>query len=124
MNESNKPEEIKKGRFWKRKLPLETETSLFILANAMDAMMTWFLLNFPQFRESNGIANYILSNYGMQGMIYFKFIIVAFVAVIAQIIARKNIKVARRLLIFGSIFFFAVAIYSGYLFLAYGAAAP
>lgn len=105
-------------------LPLESETCFFILANALDALMTKFLLNFPQFRESNGVANYVLQKWGMPGMICFKFMIVAGVVVIAQVIARKNIKVARRLLVFGAIFFFGVAFYSAYLYKVYGAAIP
>ena len=106
-------------RWWRRNLPLETETCFFILANALDAIMTRLLLNFPQFRESNMIADWILSMYGMKGMIAFKFIIVTVVVVIAQIIAPKKLHVARYLLIGGTLFVFGVVVYSCYLWVAH-----
>ncbi len=102
-----------------RHLPLETETCFFILANALDAIMTRMLLNFPQFRESNVIADTILDRFGMPGMIAFKFTIVAAVVIIAQIIAPRKLHVARYLLIGGTVFVFAVVIYSCYLWVAY-----
>ncbi len=123
MNEANEnhgtPEDQgakkRKTYFWLANLPLETETCFFILANALDAIMTKLLLNFEQFRESNWLADYILDNYGMRGMVYYKFITVAIVAVIAQIVARKNLRMARWLLIFGCVVVFSVVIYSCYL---------
>ena len=102
-----------------RHLPLETESCFFILANALDAIMTRLLLNFPQFRESNVIADYILDRFGMPGMIAFKFIIVTVVVLIAQIIAPRKLHVARYLLIGGTIIVFGVVIYSCYLWVAY-----
>lgn len=117
---SKEQETSPKKPFWRMDLPLESETCFFIFANCLDALMTKFLLNFPQFRESNGVANYVLQKWGMPGMICYKFVIVAGVVVIAQIIAQRNIKVAKRLLIFGAIFFFAVAFYSAYLYRMYG----
>jgi hypothetical protein len=114
--ESNNPET--KG-WLRRHLPLETETCFFILANALDAIMTRLLLNFPQFRESNVIADWILDMYGMKGMIAFKFIIVTVVVVIAQVIAPKKLHVARYLLIGGTLLVFGVVVYSCYLWVAH-----
>lgn len=116
----NKQESEKKEKFWTMHLPLETETCYFVLANALDAIMTRLLLNFEQFRESNIIADYVLTNFGMRGMIYFKFIVVAVVVIIAQIVARKKLHVARYLLIGGTLFVSGVVIYSCYLWVAHG----
>ena len=102
--------------FFKRQLPLETETTFFVLANALDVFVTFVLLNFEQFRESNAIANYFLTKYGIRGMVYFKFAIVAVVAIIAQIIATRRPRTAKCLLNGGSFVVFAVVIYSITLF--------
>ena len=107
--------------FFKRQLPLETETTVFILANALDVFVTFVLLNFPQFRESNAAANFFLTHFGIRGMVYFKFAIVALVTVIAQIIATRRLRTARWLLNGGSIVVFAVVIYSIMLFLVHSA---
>ena len=105
-----------RGMFFMRKLPLETETAVFFLANVMDVLVTYILLNFPQFRESNAIANHFFTEYGFRGMVYFKFAIVAIVIVIAQIIAARRLRTARWLLNGGSLLAFAVVIYSLKLF--------
>ena len=102
----------KKRSIFRGELPLETETTVFILANAFDVFMTYLLLNLGNFRESNGVANYFLERFGMNGMICFKFAIVAFVCVIAQIVATQKIKLARWLLNFGTFLVGVVVIYS------------
>jgi hypothetical protein len=98
--------------------PLEKETSLFIIASALDFYMTFLLLDFrehpeaePLFFESNPVAGYFL-DWGPQGLIFFKFGIVAFVAVIAQIIATKKLRTARWLLNFATVLVACVVIYS------------
>lgn len=120
INDMNSEQnETRKPGLLRGHLPLETETCFFILANALDAIMTRVLLRLPQFRESNEIADSILDRFGMPGMIAFKFIIVAAVVIIAQVIARRKLHVARYLLIGGTIIVFAVVIYSGYLWVAH-----
>ena len=97
-------------------LPLETETCFFILANALDVVMTYLLLNHgPEFQESNGVARYFLDRFGFSGMICFKFVLVAFVAVVTQLIARSHLKTARTVLVAGTAIVGAVVVYSGYL---------
>ena len=108
--DSQKPNSI-----WTSDLPLERETCWFILVNALDVFMTFILLNLEGFRESNLIANYVLERWGMAGMVYFKFGLVAFITVVAQIVARKKLAVGRWLLNFGSFVTGAVVVYSGYL---------
>ena len=109
-----------KRRFWTRKLPLETETCIFILINSFDVFMTWILLSMENFRESNGIANWILTHFQFRGMVYFKFSVVLVVVLIAQVIATRRMQTAQRLLNAGSLIVLCVVIYSVYLFVRYG----
>ena len=102
--------------FFTRRLPLETETCIFILVNALDVFMTYLLLQYGGFRESNGIANWFIAGWGIKGMVAYKFVMVAFVAVITQIIATRNVRVARIVLIVCSLIVTAVVIYSAVLF--------
>ena len=108
-----------KKSIWKHELPLERETCWFILVNALDVFMTYILLNLEGFRESNALANYFLSRWGIRGMVYFKFSIVAFITVVAQIAARKNIRGGRWLLNFGTFVVSCVVIYSCYLMISW-----
>lgn len=118
------PNEKKTGRsFLGNQLPLERETCIFILVNALDVFMTYLLLVTGSFRESNQLANYFIAHWGIRGMVYFKFSLVAVVTVIAQIVARKKMETGRKLLNFGSLIVAGVVIYSfvllmrsGYLF--------
>ena len=119
MNHPESPPE-EKGIFFTRKLPLETETCVFILINAFDVFMTYILLGMENFRESNGIAQYILEKFQFTGMVYFKFSVVLVVVLIAQIIATRRIQTAQRLLNIGSYIVLCVVIYSIYLFVRYG----
>ena len=114
-----KPIESRQG-FWKRELPLEAETCLFILVNALDVFMTYILLSLGEFRESNEMANYFFARWGIRGMVYYKFILVGVVTVTAQIIARKRLGTARYLLNSGSLIIACVVVYSGYLLYVHG----
>ena len=106
--------------FWNHQLPLERKTCVFILVNALDVIMTYLLLVTGNFIESNQIANFFLARWGMKGMVYFKFGLVAVVVVIAQIVARKKFTTGRNLLKFGTFFVAGVVIYSVALFLRSG----
>tara|TARA_R110002111_G_scaffold256979_1_gene324526 strand:- start:32738 stop:33115 length:378 start_codon:yes stop_codon:yes gene_type:complete len=110
-------EEEKIRPFWTHQLPLERETCVFILVNALDVFMTYLLLVTGHFVESNQIANYFLTGWGIKGMVYFKFGLVAVVTSIAQIVARKKFSTGRNLLNFGSFIVAGVVIYSVALFI-------
>jgi hypothetical protein len=101
-------------RLARHSLPLEHETALFVLASALDVVMTYYLLNHPeiQFVESNPIARYFIYSWGIKGMVGFKFTLVAFVSIICQIIARTKPDVARRVLQFSTAVVGGVVIYS------------
>lgn len=98
-------------------LPLEAETVWFILVSALDVFMTYLLIRQPGFTEGNPIAGYFLNHWGVKGMVYFKFFMVAFVAVIAQIIARKRRDIACGVLLFATVVVVGVVIYSLVLYL-------
>lgn len=93
-------------------LPLETETCVFVLLNAADVFLTYLLLLQKTHFEANPIARYFLYSWGIRGMIYYKFGLVAFVSVIAQIIARRQPSTAKWLLNGGSLVVGSVVIYS------------
>jgi hypothetical protein len=107
-------------RFVVRKpLPLETETALFVLASALDVFMTYILLRYQgdhggttRFYESNPIAHSFFLQWGVPGLVGFKFAMVAFVALITQLIAHSQVASARRVLNFGTIVLVGVVLYS------------
>lgn len=121
------PSDKDKGRhFWNHQLPLERETCVFILVNALDVFMTYLLLRTNQpgssayVVESNQIANYFIAGWGVKGMVYFKFGLVAVVTVIAQIVFTKRPTIARYLLNIGSLVVAGVVIYSFMLYVQTG----
>lgn len=99
-------------------LPLQTETTIFILINCLDIFLTYLLLATTKGAvEANPIADYFMQQWGFNGAIAFKLAIVAFVTVIAQIVAIKKPNTARFLLIGGSVLVGCVVIYSITLFI-------
>ncbi len=109
---------------FRRRLPLERETSLFIIVSALDVIMTWILLRREGFVESNPIASYFLHGWGIKGMVYFKFALVAFITVLCQIIALKKEDVARRILQFATVLVACVVLYSFSLLLRFAGPPP
>lgn len=106
-------------------LPLERETAHFIFASTLDVLMTYIVMSHSaqegvttrRIYESNPVARFFLDHWGLEGFVYFKFSLVAFVAVIAQMIATKRIRTARWVLNFGTIVVLGVVIYTLFLFL-------
>ncbi|WP_240928108.1 DUF5658 family protein [Thalassoroseus pseudoceratinae] len=98
-------------------LPFEHETTLYVFVSALDVFMTYILMRTGTFQEGNPVARYFFDRWGMKGMIYFKFGMVAFVLVLAQIIATKRPKVAEYLIKFATLVVGGVVVYSFYLFL-------
>ncbi|MCU0713054.1 MAG: DUF5658 family protein [Pirellula sp.] len=94
-----------------RQLPLQTETSWFILINVLDLVLTNILLQRNAI-EANPLANMVFVRYGFTGMIVFKLVSVLFVCLAAQIIATKSLSKAKWLLWFGCAVVGAVLIYS------------
>jgi len=104
--------------------PLETETTLYVLASALDLFMTYILLRYQgdyggptTFYESNPVAHYFFLNWGFPGMVFFKFGIVALVAIIVQIVAQSRLTTARWVFNFGTTVVACVVVYSLLLYL-------
>lgn len=95
-------------------LPLIPVTFVYVVANALDVLMTWILLTHDRvtFIESNPVARYFLYGWGLTGMLYFKILIVCVVILICQVIARSRMHVARRLLYFATATVSLVVLYS------------
>lgn len=103
----------------KSSLQYETELSWFILVGAMDVFMTYLILRFSAegrtqnpLIEGNPLARMILHRWGIRGMVFFKFIMVAVVAVIAEVVGKTRPHVGRNLLRFGTLVVGGVVIYS------------
>jgi len=101
-------------------LPMESETTLFILVSAMDIIMTWILLSNGGFVESNPVANFFLAHWGKKGFVGFKFASVLTVCISTQLIARKHLRLARLILSAGTLVVGCVVIYSLSLYLRHG----
>ncbi len=92
-------------------LPLQTETTIFILINCFDIFMTKMLLENGAV-EANPIANYFIEKWDFYGAIFFKLAIVALVCVIAQLVALQRPRTAQSMLIAGSVIVGLVVVYS------------
>ena len=107
-------------------LPLQRESSLFLIASVLDVLMTCMLLEDLTgvtgrtiFYESNPVARYFFQGWGLAGIVYFKFFMVGFIEVIAHVIALKNVAIGRRLLDFGTLVVSVVVVYSMYLLMSH-----
>lgn len=97
-------------------LPLESETAWYVLLNLCDIVATYALLRRDsRFIESNPIARWFYHGWGITGMVWFKLGMVAFVVTLAQIVARKNERLAQAVLMFGCVAVGCVFIYSYWL---------
>lgn len=105
---------------FRQKLPLESETSLYILVSTLDILMTWILLYRGGFVEANPVARFFLEGWGLKGFVGFKFALVCLVCVIAQVIAITRQDIARRILLLGTLVVAVVVIYSFTLLLRHG----
>lgn len=97
-------------------LPLQSETSFFILFNVLDIVFTNILLRMHAI-EANPLANSVLIHWGFNGMIAFKLLLVAGVCLITQLIALHHLRRARQTLYLGSLIVGLVVAYSGFLLL-------
>ena len=106
-------------------LPLQNQTTVFILINCLDIFMTHRLLfKVEGAVETNPIADFFIDKFDFYGAIGFKLLVVAVVCVIAQIVAIKKVKTAKFLLNAGSCIVGVVVIYSLLLYLQHTAPIP
>ncbi len=69
---------------------------IFIIAAALDIILTWIILEHGGW-EVNPIASTVIVRHGANGMIAFKFGLVVFTIVMCEIIGRKRESTGRRL---------------------------
>lgn len=124
MPEQEESTPAQSGGWMHKALPLESETSRFILVSVLDIVMTYLVIRYShegrteiKIGEGNPIPALFLSRWGIPGMIVFKMIIVAFVTLLAQVIARFSIHKARFMLNFGTVIVSVVVLYSLWLLL-------
>ncbi len=99
---------------FRHQLPLQSETSYFILVNVLDIIFTNVLLRMHAM-EANPIANYFLTHWGFHGMIAFKMFLVAGVCLVTQWIAVHHLARARQTLLLGIVIVALVVAYSAIL---------
>jgi hypothetical protein len=108
---------------FRRELPLESETCLFIFVNLLDFFLTYWGLWHGFLSESNPIARWFLDGWGLiKGLLMYKLVLVVVVCGIAQIVALERPQTARRLLLGTSLIVGIVVIYSLRLILLHGGA--
>ncbi|MBT4863707.1 MAG: hypothetical protein HON53_01120 [Planctomycetaceae bacterium] len=96
---------------------LSGEVLLFLCFSIADVVLTFKLLHHGGHVESNPVAKFFIDSWGPKGMVYFKFVMVAFVFLIVQIIAHKRVETARKLLSFAILAVGAVVAYSAVLYM-------
>ena len=124
MSEHDEIAPSDRGHWIRRSLPLETETTRFILVSVLDIVMTYMVIRYShegrteiKIGEGNPLPAMFISRWGFPGMVAFKMVIVTFVAVLAQVIARFSIRKARFMLNFGTVIVSCVVLYSLWLLL-------
>ena len=100
---------------WHQELPLQSETSYFILVNVLDFFLTYMLFSTAEAYEANPVADYFLRHWGIEGMLAFKLMIVAFVCILSQMVARFSLAKARFVLFAGIAVVGFVVLYSAWL---------
>lgn len=100
----------------RRSVLLESEVSWLLLLSVMDIFCTWTLLQRgPHFVESNPVAAWFFHRFNVRGLVAYKFLLIAAVVVIAELVERVKPGRGRFVLRIGIIGAAAVVLYSGYL---------
>ena len=94
-----------------RNLPLESETCVFILLSTLDLFLTVVLMEHFSVGEANPLAELVLVNWHYRGLVVFKFSAVAGICVMAQIIALRDERIARVVLVGGCLLMAALVGY-------------
>ncbi|QNN21377.1 hypothetical protein HED60_03520 [Planctomycetales bacterium ZRK34] len=72
----------------------------FVFLSALDVMFTWIVLHFGG-AEVNHVANWLLRQWGLWGMIALKFSVVVVILILCEYMARRDRATARRIAIWG-----------------------
>lgn len=68
----------------------------FVFISALDVIFTWFILLIGG-REVNLVADAVIANAGLQGILIYKFCLVLLVVIICEIVGRRRRWVGRNL---------------------------
>jgi hypothetical protein len=101
----------------KKDLILGQEYMAFLLLNVFDLLLTGWIFKHNGM-EANGLAAFILNNFGQHGdsvFAIYKFLMVVVVIVICEIIASKSIAKAKLIMLLGCVVYFGVVLYESYL---------
>ncbi len=103
----------------RRKWPLENASSWFLLASAMDVVMTHIVLHFSAtgqtsagIIEGNPVARWVISHWGLYGMAIFKASLSLLVVAIAHVVWRARPWLGHALLWGGTAVVGSVVVYS------------
>lgn len=55
-----------------------------LLLSALDVMLTWVLLHFPEGYEANPIAAAVIDRWGLEGMVVYKFVLITVFILICE----------------------------------------
>ena len=70
-----------------------------VLLSSLDVFMTFLVLELGG-SEANPVANFVLERAGIAGMTVFKFVLVAFVILVCEVLGRRDRAAARRLTLY------------------------
>ncbi len=68
-------------------LPFQLETLLLIVLSIGDVILTFRLIGGGRHVEANPVAAWVINTWGWQGMVIYKFVLIAFICTLAQVIA-------------------------------------
>jgi hypothetical protein len=101
-----------------RSVVLESEIAWLLLLSVLDVLLTTILLHRgPQFVESNPVAAWFFHRFNIAGLVAFKFVVIAVVVVIAEVIERIQPGRGKFVLRIGIVAAGVVVIYSASLHL-------
>jgi hypothetical protein len=104
--------------FWKRDVILAQEYLGFLLLNMFDLFLTGWIFKHSG-EEANGLALWVLNEFGKSGFAVYKFIMVLVLIVVCEIIAAQNVQRARMVILGGCALYLAVVIWECFLIFSY-----
>lgn len=96
--------------FFKRDVILAQEYLAFTLLNLFDLFLTGYIYSHGG-TEANGLAAYIWQKYHDVGFAVYKFLLVAAIVAVCEIISLKSLPKARLVVTFGCFVFVLVVLY-------------
>lgn len=76
-----------RGLFASQPMRYPNAYAWLMLLSAMDIMLTWVILSRGG-REINGLANWVIQSFGLNGMIVYKFVLVLFFVVLCELVGK------------------------------------